>query len=109
MHGLAVYGVQLGAVMDVEAVAVPGTGRQAWFRASWRKRSWGESGRRLRRKSMARASADSVLTLLRGCGFDLSAKDLHIQFPGGAPVDGAPPQGVAMAAAAASALDGQAA
>ncbi len=105
VHGLAVYGVQLGAVMDVEAVAVPGTGHSV-VSGIVEEEELGESGRRLRRKSMARASADSVLTLLRGCGFDLSAKDLHIHFPGGAPVDG-PSAGVAMAAAAASALTGR--
>ena len=43
---------------------------------------------------------------LRENGFDLGKRDLHINFPGGAPVDG-PSAGVAMAVVAVSALTGQ--
>lgn len=104
-HGLAVYGARQGAVMEIEAAAVPGAG-QATVSGIVEEEELGGGGRRLRRKSMAHASAQSVLTLLKARGHDLSATDLHIHFPGGAPVDG-PSAGLAMAAAAVSALTGQ--
>lgn len=106
VHGLAVSGAQQGAVLDVEAAAAPGEGR-CMITGIVEEEELDGGGRRLRRKSMARASADSVLTVLRGRGFDLSHTDLHVHFPGGAPVDG-PSAGAAMALAAFSALTGQA-
>ena len=60
----------------------------------------------MRRKSTAHASAENVITLLRRLGYADERTDLHINFPGGAPVDG-PSAGVAMAVAAVSALTGQ--
>ena len=104
-HGLAVYGAQQGAVMDIAAAAAAGTGR-CQITGIVEEEELDGGGRRLRRKSMARASADSVLTVLRGRGFDLTHTDLHIHFPGGTPVDG-PSAGAAMAAAAYSALTGR--
>ena len=106
VHGLAVYGAQQGAVMDVEAVAVRGQGR-VLVTGIVEEEEMGPDGHRLRRKSMARASAENVATLLRRLGYALDGQDLHINFPGGAPVDG-PSAGVAMAAAACSALTGRA-
>ena len=61
----------------------------------------------MRRKSTARGSAENVRTLLVAMGFSLSGKDVHINFPGGAPVDG-PSAGAAMALVAISALTGRA-
>ena len=61
----------------------------------------------MRRKSTARGSADNVRTLLTAMGFPLEGKDVHINFPGGAPVDG-PSAGAAMALVAISALTGEA-
>ena len=66
----------------------------------------GEEGHRMRRPSTASVSAENVRTLLRESGFELGKRDLHINFPGGAPVDG-PSAGVAMAVVAVSALTGQ--
>jgi Lon-like ATP-dependent protease len=60
----------------------------------------------MRRKSTARGSAENVRTLLTAMGFTLAGKDVHINFPGGAPVDG-PSAGVAMTLVAISALTGQ--
>ncbi|MCL1965465.1 MAG: ATP-dependent protease LonB [Firmicutes bacterium] len=105
VHGLAVYGSHQGAVMDIEAVAMPGRGRVT-VTGIVEEEEMGPDGHRVRRKSMARASAENVLTLLRGMGYPVDEYDLHINFPGGNPVDG-PSAGVAMAAVACSALTGQ--
>ena len=105
IHGLAVYGTHQGAVMEIEAVSLPGSG-EVTVTGIVEEEEVGEKGRRMRRKSTARASAENVRTLLREIGFDLGQRDLHINFPGGAPVDG-PSAGVAMAVVAVSALTGQ--
>ncbi|MCL2811067.1 MAG: hypothetical protein FWD25_04160 [Clostridia bacterium] len=105
VHGLAVYGSHQGAVMDIEAVAIPGEGHVT-VTGIVEEEELGEHGHRLRRKSMARGSAENVVTLLRRMGYDVDGHDIHINFPGGTPVDG-PSAGVAMAVAACSALTGQ--
>ena len=105
VHGLAVHGGHLGAVMEIEAVA--GTGRgQVTVTGIVEEEELGGQGRTLRRKSTARGSAENVLTLLRRMGCADAQTDLHINFPGGAPVDG-PSAGLAMLAAAVSALTGR--
>lgn len=53
--------------------------------------------------SMARGAAENAVVLLKNLGYPTEAYDLHLNFPGGAPVDG-PSAGVAMAIAMASAL-----
>lgn len=60
----------------------------------------------MRRKSTARGSAENVRTLLARMGYHLGQRNLHINFPGGSPVDG-PSAGAAMALAAISAITGR--
>ena len=105
VHGLAVYGSHQGAVMEIEAVSTPGTG-EVTVTGIVEEEEMGQESHRLRRKSTAWASAENVKTLLGSLGFPLGARNLHINFPGGAPVDG-PSAGVAMAVVAVSALTGQ--
>ena len=105
IHGLAVYGSHQGAVMEIEAVSTPGTG-EVTVTGIVEEEEVGQESHRLRRKSTAWASAENVKTLLGSLGFPLGARNLHINFPGGAPVDG-PSAGVAMAVVAVSALTGQ--
>ena len=105
VHGLAVGGSHQGTVMKIEAVAMQGTGRVK-ITGIVEEEELGGGRHTLRRKSTARASAENVVTLLRRLGYADEHTDLHINFPGGAPVDG-PSAGVAMAVAAVSALTGQ--
>ena len=58
----------------------------------------------MRRRSMARSSVDNVCTVLR-VRLQIEASDfhVHVNFPGGAPVDG-PSAGLAMAVAVLSAI-----
>ena len=104
VHGLAVSG-STGAVMDIEAVVTPGSG-QVHVTGIVDEEELGQEGHRMRRKSTARGSAENVCTILAAMGFRLDGKDVHINFPGGAPVDG-PSAGAAMALVAVSALSGR--
>ena len=105
VHGLGVYGANQGAVMEIEAVCVPGSGGVR-VTGIVEEEEMGTSAHTLRRQSMARASAENVATVLRLLGYARPDTDVHINFPGGAPVDG-PSAGAAMAVAAVSALTGQ--
>lgn len=102
VHGLAVQGSHQGTLMDIEAVVTVGTGR-VQVTGIVEEEELGHEGHRLRRKSTAFTSAEHVRTVLTRMGWDLTGRDVHISFPGGAPVDG-PSAGVAMALAAISAL-----
>ncbi len=105
IHGLAVVGEYQGSLLDLEAIVVPGTG-QVRVTGIVEEEELGQEGRRMRRKSTARGSAENVRTLLAELGYPLGQRDLHINFPGGAPVDG-PSAGVAMTVVAISALTGR--
>ena len=105
VHGLAVHGSHQGTVMEIEAAAEPGRGRVR-VTGIVEEEELGGGGRTLRRASSARASAENVATLLRRLGYLDDRTDVHINFPGGMPVDG-PSAGVAMALAAVSALTGR--
>jgi len=105
IHGLAVSG-SIGTLMDIEAVVTAGTGK-VHVTGIVDEEELGQEGHRMRRKSTARGSAENVRTLLTAMGFSLAGKDVHINFPGGAPVDG-PSAGAAMTLVAVSALTGRA-
>ncbi|MBQ8556210.1 MAG: ATP-dependent protease LonB [Clostridia bacterium] len=105
IHGLAVFGTHQGALLDIEAVVTPGEGRVT-VTGIVEEEELGQEGRRMKRKSTARGSAENVATLLEELGYPLGRRNLHINFPGGAPVDG-PSAGVAMAVVAISAITGQ--
>ncbi|MBD0381656.1 ATP-dependent protease LonB [Paenibacillus sedimenti] len=106
VNGLAVYGPNLGTLLEIEVIAIPvaepGTGK---FNITGvvDEEEMGGGSRTIRRKSMARGSVENVLTVLRKLGFNTSDYDLHINFPGGVPIDG-PSAGISMATAIASAI-----
>lgn len=106
VHGLAVLQGEQGTLLDIEAVAVQGTG-QITVTGIVEEEEMGQEGHRMRRKSTASCSAQNVRTLLRRLGCEMRDMDVHINFPGGMPVDG-PSAGVAMTVAAFSCLTGQA-
>jgi Lon-like ATP-dependent protease len=54
---------------------------------------------------MARGSVENVLTVLRRMGYRPQDYDMHINFPGGVPIDG-PSAGISMATAIVSAING---
>ena len=106
--GLAVHGPNMGAVIEVEATAIPtepGTGKLV-ITGVMEEEEMGGPGVTMRRRSMARASADNVITVLRrSLGLAPHDYDIHVNFPGGVPVDG-PSAGVTMVTAIYSAITG---
>lgn len=110
VNGLAVYGPNMGTVIEVEAVAHPvteGHGR-IFVTGVVDEEEMGSHGRTIRRKSTARGSVENVLTVLSNLvDIEPDNFDLHINFPGGIPLDG-PSAGVAIATALFSAMTGQA-
>ncbi|MFS8501454.1 MAG: ATP-dependent protease LonB [Caldicoprobacter sp.] len=109
VNGLAVYGAHLGTIMEVEASAMPtGKGKGVvTVTGIIDEEEMGSESKRMRRKSTARDSVENVLTAVRKwLGVNPRDYDIHLNFPGGIPVDG-PSAGIAMAVAIYSAITGQ--
>ncbi|MHA7962513.1 ATP-dependent protease LonB [Paenibacillus sp. CAU 1782] len=107
VNGLAVYGPNMGTLLEIEVSAIPAVSGKGQFTITGvvDEEELGGGSRTLRRKSMAKGSVENVLTVLRRFGLQPQHYDLHINFPGGTPIDG-PSAGIAMAAAIASAIRG---
>ncbi|MBJ6362905.1 ATP-dependent protease LonB [Paenibacillus sp. MAHUQ-46] len=108
VNGLAVYGPNMGTLLEIEVSAIPvqaGSGKYT-ITGVVDEEELGGGSRTLRRKSMAKGSVENVLTVLRRIGLKPDNFDLHINFPGGTPIDG-PSAGIAMATAIASAITGE--
>lgn len=105
VNGLAVYGPNLGMLLEIEVTAVPVSRGQGNYNITGvvDEEEIGGGSRTLRRKSMAKGSVENVLTVLRTCGLRPEDYELHINFPGGTPIDG-PSAGIAMATAITSAI-----
>ena len=103
VNGLAVHGSHQGAVMPIEAVALPGNGQVHITGIVEEETLSSGRGQTLKRSGTAKIAADNAITVLRSMGLPVSKHDLHINFPGGMPVDG-PSAGAAMALVGWSAL-----
>lgn len=104
VNGLGVRADGGGMLLTVEAVVRHGTGglTVTGILEEEEIKNRGGSGRR---KSNARSAAENVLTLLEDFGFSKEAYQVHLNFPGGIPVDG-PSAGTAMFLAVYSAFTG---
>ncbi|GLV13816.1 ATP-dependent protease LonB [Alicyclobacillus hesperidum] len=106
VNGLAVYGPQSGILLEIEVTAAPaanGDGRLT-ITGLVEEETIGGRERSMKRKSMAKSSLENVLTTLhRLYGIRVEDYHIHVNFPGGMPVDG-PSAGVAMAVAVYSAV-----
>ena len=107
VNGLAVYGPNMGTLMEIEAIAVRagrGTGRLLVTGIVEEEEIGSRDGRTIKRKSMAKASTDNVITAIKKyLGIDPGEYDIHLNFPGGTPVDG-PSAGITIAVAIYSAI-----
>lgn len=107
VNGLAVTGGMGGAVLTVEVKMLKSTAPYLQVTGIVEEEKIRSPHGVSKRKSNARSSAENVLTVLEGYGFDRSQYAVHINFPGGMPVDG-PSAGTAMFLAAYSAFTGAA-
>lgn len=104
VNGLAVYGPNSGSLLEIE-VSVTAAHDKGSINITGiaEEESIGSQSKSIRRKSMAKGSVENVLTVLRTMGMNPSDYDIHINFPGGIPIDG-PSAGIAMAAGIFSAI-----
>jgi len=106
VNGLAVYGPNMGVLLELEVTALPvtpGTG-VLLVTGIVEEEEQGSEGKKTRRKSMARSSVENVLTVLRRqMRIEPRNFDIHVNFPGGGPIDG-PSAGIAIATATISAI-----
>lgn len=108
VNGLAVLGPSMGMLVELEVKAIPAktsSGQLTVTGVIEEEEMGGIQGKRLRSKSMAKGSVENVFTALRGIGIEPRDYDIHINFPGGIPIDG-PSAGVTMATAIYSAITG---
>lgn len=104
VNGLAVYGPNTGALLEIEVTALP-TKEKGTINITGivEEESIGSREKSIRRKSMARGSVENVITVLRAMGVPADRYDIHINFPGGIPIDG-PSAGIAIATGIYSAI-----
>ncbi|MBS4031076.1 MAG: ATP-dependent protease LonB [Clostridiales bacterium] len=108
VNGLAVYGANMGTLIEIEVAshAVESGRGQLQVTGMVEEEEMGSARRVIRRKSMAKGSVENVLTVLQDY-LDVNPRDfdIHINFPGGMPIDG-PSAGISIATGIYSALTG---
>lgn len=104
VNGLAVYGPNTGALLEIEVTIIPAKEKGTInITGIVEEESIGNSSKSIRRKSMAKGSIENVITVLRSMGVPADEYDIHVNFPGGIPIDG-PSAGIAMATGIYSAI-----
>ncbi|MGI6705303.1 MAG: ATP-dependent protease LonB [Clostridia bacterium] len=109
VNGLAVYGPNLGTLIEIEALAIPAAKGKGQVIVSGiiDEEEMSLQNRLTRRKSTAKGSVDNVLTVMKKfLHMDPKNYDIHLNFPGGIPIDG-PSAGISIATAIYSAISGQ--
>ncbi len=106
INGLAVIGIGQGLVMDIEVSAVRSEADKGKFMVTGiiEEEEMNGRGQKLKRNSTARASVENMLTVIKKyLGEDPNNYNIHLNFPGGIPIDG-PSAGIAIMSAVYSAI-----
>lgn len=103
VNGLAVFGPNRGALLEVEVTATKGRKGNLTLTGIVEEETMGTSAKSIRRKSLVKSSVENVLTVLNQMGVRCYHYHIHVNFPGGFPVDG-PSAGIAIATAIYSAI-----
>ncbi|KQL53374.1 Lon protease [Heyndrickxia shackletonii] len=104
VNGLAVTGPNSGILLEIEVTVIPAKDKGSTnITGIVEEESIGGQGKQVRRKSMARGSIENVITVLKTMGVPADQYDIHVNFPGGIPIDG-PSAGIAMATGIYSAI-----
>lgn len=110
VNGLAVYGPNMGTLIEIEATAIKANNKEGKIVSTGviDEEETGNHVKKFRRKSTAKGSIDNVITVVRKyLGEDPRNYDIHINFPGGVPIDG-PSAGITITTAIYSAITGKA-
>ncbi|MGI6064893.1 MAG: ATP-dependent protease LonB [Bacillota bacterium] len=109
VNGMAVTGPNMGTLLELEVVVMPvrkGKGQIVVTGVVEEEELGSRNGGKIRRKSMVKGSVENVLTILKQhLRVDHRDYDIHVNFPGGIPLDG-PSAGVTIATAIYSAITG---
>ncbi len=98
-NGLAVYGPNMGILLEIESTAIKTEKGEGTLSVTGvvEEEEMGGNAHRLKRRGTARGSVDNVMTVIRKyLGLDPRDYDIHLNFPGGIPMDG-PSAGVTIA------------
>lgn len=108
VNGLAIYGSNIGALMEIEATASKVNLRNGILNVTGivDREEISMQNRKMVRKSTAQCSVENVITVIEEIfNLDCSKYDIHVNFSGNAPVDG-PSAGISIASAVYSAIKG---
>ncbi|TYQ17677.1 UNVERIFIED_CONTAM: Lon-like ATP-dependent protease [Acetivibrio alkalicellulosi] len=106
INGLAVFGNSTGMIVDIEVSVMKALSGKGGIKITGiiEEEEMDGRGQKLRRTSSAKSSVENVLTVLKKIlNIDPKEYDIHLNFPGGIPIDG-PSAGIAIATAIYSAI-----